>query len=149
MYFWSRHGGIRRSGTGRRTGKYALLPAYRQAGVPHVFLLVRPKPEAKEGHFIQKSKFHVLTRGFEFPFRILHSKFHIVIMYPLIALLYFIFMVVYALLAVFIVFHLRRYMIHHDVQNIVTMIFVVVTGALFALNILLFLAAPFEGGQSF
>lgn len=58
--------------------------------------------------------------------------------------LYFLLVSVYFITALFVVFHLHRYMIDHAFSRIVIVLFSVVTMTLLFMNLLLFFSLPLE-----
>lgn len=70
-------------------------------------------------------------------------------MQSLIVLLYGVFLIVYVLVALFIVFHLKRYMIHQDAATTIIAVFIAITAVLFVINSILFTLVPFDKMFSF
>lgn len=64
-------------------------------------------------------------------------------------LLYATFTIVYWLLAVFIIYHIRKYILDRTLGYGIIIIFLVIMGALFLVNVTLFLSLPREVFSSF
>lgn len=64
-------------------------------------------------------------------------------MVTLISLLYILFLIVYVIIAVFVLYHLKTYTVNHTLAAFFSIFFVVVTSLLIFINVSLFLAVPF------
>lgn len=69
-------------------------------------------------------------------------------MQPIALFLYAIFSLVYGLLAIFVVYHLRRYMLNRANANLIVLIFLIGMAVLYMLNFSFFWALPLDSLSS-